>query len=139
MATTTDTSKLSFTELKKHIASMQEQLETAQEALNNKRGEELKVLADGFAKKLEAEGFQISEGIEALSAYLPVGKKRAPRGSKPQASSKPYVSGTVYRNPNGPETWKGGTKGQLPRWLKEALADLDDDKKAARFAELARK
>ncbi len=139
MATATDISNLSFTELKKRIASMQEQLEAAQETLKNKRGEELKVLADGYVKKLEADGFEISEGIEAMSEYLPAGKKRAPRGSKPQAASKPYVIGTEYKNPKGPETWKGGSKGQLPRWLKEALAGLNDDEKSAKFTELVKK
>ncbi len=139
MATATDISNLSFTELKKRIALIQEQLGAAQDALKNKRGEELKVLADGYAKKLEADGFKISEGIEAMSEYLPAGKKRPPRGSKPQAASKPYVVGTVYQNPEGKETWTGGTKGQLPRWLKDVLAKLNDDEKSAKFTELVKK
>ncbi|MBU6261054.1 MAG: hypothetical protein KGO01_21765, partial [Burkholderiales bacterium] len=59
-----DISKLSFPEL--HAL-----LQETQQAINQKRVEEIKVLADGYAKKLQMSGFTIAEGIEALKPYLP--------------------------------------------------------------------
>lgn len=132
MATAPDISKLSYSELKKL-------LDDAQEAIDNKKEEELKVLADGYAKKLTAAGFEITEGIDALQAYLPVARARAPRGTAPARGKKAYVAGTVYGNPGGPETWVGGTKGQLPKWLKPLVAGLEGDALAAKFAQLAKK
>jgi DNA-binding protein H-NS len=132
MATAPDISKLSYSELKKLM-------DDAQQAIDDKKEEELKVLADGYAKKLQAAGFEIVEGIEALSPYLPAARTRAPRGSAPARGAKAYVVGTVYGNPTGPETWTGGTKGQLPKWLKQLVDGLDDTAKAAAFAKLAKK
>ena len=39
-------------------------------ATAERRVEELKVLADGFARKLTANGFSVREGIDALKPYL---------------------------------------------------------------------
>ena len=39
-------------------------------AIAERRVEELKVLADGFARKLAANGFSSREGIDALKPYL---------------------------------------------------------------------
>ncbi|MFN7725800.1 MAG: hypothetical protein ACK5QH_12080 [Rubrivivax sp.] len=45
-------------------------------AIAERRVEELKVLADGYAKKLQMNGFSIREGMDALKPYL---KLRAPK------------------------------------------------------------
>lgn len=39
-------------------------------AIAERRVEELKVLADGYAKKLQMNGFSIREGMDALKPYL---------------------------------------------------------------------
>ena len=63
---------------------------------------------DGFARKLEAAGFTVAEGAEALKPYLP-------------ATSQGRATAPVrYRNPaNHADTWSG--RGRAPKWL----ADLE--------------
>ncbi|MBP6902905.1 MAG: hypothetical protein KBC73_22620 [Burkholderiaceae bacterium] len=39
-------------------------------AIAERRVEELKVLADGFARKLAHNGFSVREGMDALKPYL---------------------------------------------------------------------
>jgi DNA-binding protein H-NS len=46
-------------------------LEQTDAAIAERRIEELKVLADGYAKKLAMNGFSIREGMDALKPYLP--------------------------------------------------------------------
>lgn len=133
MATATpDITKLSYADLLALI-------NTAQEALETKRTNELDVLGNGYVAKLKQMGFTVQEGIDALKPHLGVKTKRVSRGSTSRNKNKPYVAGTVYGNPNGPETWVGGTKGQLPKWLNAELHGLDDAAKATKFSKLAKK
>ena len=127
---------MSFAELQTRIKEMDDERAELEMALHAKRGEELKVLADAYAKKLQAAGFSIAEGVEALTPYDTdsAKRKRAPRGLLGVAS-KGYVSGTVYKDPKSDATWKGGTKGRQPPWLVSALNGASDE--AAAFANLA--
>ncbi len=112
MAATPDVSKLSYSELQKLVAE-------AQERLAAKRVEEIKILADAYAKKAAAAGFTPQEAIDALKPYLPT---KAARGGKSGAVVK-------YRDPANPEnTWSG--KGRPARWLQ---AYLDAGKKKESF------
>ena len=52
------------------LAQLQELLAQTEEAIADRRIEELKVLADGYAKKLAMNGFSIREGMDALKPYL---------------------------------------------------------------------
>lgn len=113
MATTPDISKLSYNELQELIA----QAEAARAA---KKGEELKVLADLYAKKLEAAGFSIEEGIEAIRPYSR--KKRVARGSAAPKTPRPVQEGITYKNPANGEKWKAGGKGRIVGWLAEAIS-----------------
>ncbi|KQV96669.1 H-NS family nucleoid-associated regulatory protein [Pelomonas sp. Root1237] len=74
-----------------------------------KRGEELKVMADGFAKKIQAAGFTVREAIDELEEYdTPAArtKKRSTSATAP-----------LYRDPANPEnTWSG--RGLPAKWLK---------------------
>ena len=104
---TPDVSKMSFAELQKLV-------QEAQARLSEKRDEEIKVLADGYAKKCEMAGFSIQEAIAALEPYLPTKQKRAPR-----KVSEP-VQRVRYRDPaNSDNTWSG--RGRPARWLQEYL------------------
>lgn len=101
MAIPQDVSKLSYAELQKLIAEVNEQIA-------RKRVEEIKVLADAYAKKAVASGFSVKEAIEALKPYLP---KRTTR-------SAPAV--VKYRDPaDSKNTWSG--KGRPPSWLREYI------------------
>jgi DNA-binding protein H-NS len=101
-----DVNKLSFTDLNKL-------LEDTKAAIAHKRVEEIKVLADGFAKKLAIAGFSVREGIAALQPYLPA--KETPRASRPAGDK-----AAKYRNPDNPnETWVGA--GKQPQWFKAQL------------------
>lgn len=130
-----DLSKLTFAELQELAAEAQSMAEA-------KRGEELKVLVDGWAKKAAANGFGPAEVIDEFKRYLPkagASKPRAPRGSVVK-EPKPYVKGVIYKNPAGSETWTGGSLGRQPPWLRALVpATLSVEEKAKKFATLAKK
>ena len=52
------------------MADLQRLLAQTDAAIAERRVEELKVLADGFARKLAVNGFSVKEGIDALKPYL---------------------------------------------------------------------
>lgn len=95
-------------------AELRALLQQTETALGAKRSEELKVLADGYAKKLQMGGFGISEGIEALRPYLPAKAAKAASGSGEPGQPK-------YANPaDASQTWTG--RGKRPNWFNEQLA-----------------
>lgn len=51
------------------LAELQKLLAETDAAIAERRVEELKVLADGFARKLAMNGFSVREGIDALRPY----------------------------------------------------------------------
>lgn len=59
------------------LTALQALLAQTNAAIEDRRVEELKVLADGYAKKLQMNGFEIREGIDALKPYLPAKRPRA--------------------------------------------------------------
>lgn len=99
--TTVDMTKLSYTEL----LSLSEKLD---QEIAAKRTEELKVLADGFAKKVVAAGFSVDEAMSALRPYVEpskTGRRKSP-GKRP----------ALYQDPANPaNTWSG--RGLPARWL----------------------
>ncbi len=98
---------LSYAELRALLAK-------TQAAVTAKRDEELKVLADGYAKKLGINGFSVAEGIEALRPYLP---SKAAKQAASSGAPKP----AKYANPdNATQTWVG--MGKPPGWFKDQLA-----------------
>lgn len=92
-------SKLSYNELRKLADAAMALAET-------KRGEEFKVLADGYAKKAAAGGFSPQEAIDALKPYLPRTGKCG--------------SAVKYRDPADLSNTYGG-KGKRPTWLREYI------------------
>ena len=94
--------------------------------IQDKRGEELKVLADGFAKKVQAAGFSVAEAMGALQPYA----DPASPGKRAAQNAAPKV---LYRDPANPEnTWSG--RGRAARWLAdyEAQGRKRDEFKVAR-------
>ncbi len=67
------------------MADLQRLLAQTDAAIAERRVEELKVLADGFARKLAVNGFSVKEGIDALKPY--VGKNLRPATPPPQDRS----------------------------------------------------
>ncbi len=59
------------------LTALQALLAQTNAAIEDRRVEELKVLADGYAKKLQMNGFAIREGMDALKPYLPTKRDRA--------------------------------------------------------------
>lgn len=97
---TPDVSKLTYAELIQLSKELDSQISA-------KRDEELKVLADGYIKKIQAAGFSVNEALQALAPYA--SKKSLPNASK----TTPFV---MYRDPANPEnTWSG--RGRPARWL----------------------
>lgn len=99
--TSHDVSKLSYSELLNLSKELDQQIAA-------KRAEELKVLADGYLKKMEAAGFTVVEAVQALQPYLgnkSTGKKRGPS-----------TAAVLYRDPSDPSnTWSG--RGRAAKWL----------------------
>lgn len=99
--TTLDISKLSLSELVELSKHLDQQIST-------RRDEELKVLADGYVKKIEAAGFSIVEALEALQPY-----------ASPASSARKRSTGAapvLYRDPANPNnSWSG--RGRAAKWL----------------------
>ncbi|MBB4223957.1 H-NS family nucleoid-associated regulatory protein [Variovorax guangxiensis] len=119
---------MSFAEIQKRIKEMDAERVELEAALQAKRGEEIKVLADAYAKKLQAGGFSIAEGVKALAPYDTAKAKRPGAGPR---SAREVETGTTYKNPETGETWKAGAKGRVVGWLQ---AQIDAGKRAALFA-----
>ena len=119
---------MSYAEIQKRIKDMDAERAELEVALQAKRGEEIKVLADAYAKKLQAGGFSIAEGIKALTPYDTATGKRSGAGPRPPRE---VVTGTTYKNPETGETWIAGAKGRVVGWLQ---AQIDTSKSAAAFA-----
>ena len=67
------------------MADLQRLLAQTDAAIAERRVEELKVLADGFARKLAVNGFSVKEGIDALKPYI--GKNLRPASAPQQGQS----------------------------------------------------
>lgn len=107
MSDQADLTKLSYSQLR-------ELLQQTETALADKRTEELKVLSDGYAKKLAAGGFSVQEGIDALRPYLPAKVAKQSSTGHPTRAAR-------YANPeNSEQTWGG--MGKQPAWFKDQLA-----------------
>lgn len=119
---------MSYAEIQKRIKDMDVERAELEAALQAKRGEEIKVLADAYAKKLQAGGFSISEGIKALAPYDTATAKRSAAAPRPPRE---VVTGTTYKNPETGETWRAGAKGRVVGWLQ---AQIDAGKSASSFA-----
>jgi len=111
-------------------------------ALEVKRVEEIKVLADAYAKKAQAAGFSIREALDALEPYLPAKasrKQRAAKGSAPKREVA-FVRGTTYKDPSGEgKDWTAGGLGAKPKWLKLLVDDLSTEEQKKKYEELAAK
>lgn len=123
-----DASNLSFSEIQRRIKEMDAERVELEAALQAKRGEEIKVLADAYAKKLQAGGFSIAEGLKALEPYDTTKAKRPGTTARPPRE---VVTGTTYKNPETGETWTAGAKGRVVGWLQ---AQIDAGSRAASFA-----
>lgn len=98
-----DVSKLSYAELLQLSKELEQQI-------SEKRDEELKVLVDGFAKKVQASGFTVDEALVALQPYTAATKRK----SNQAGSSAPVL----YRDPSNPEnTWSG--RGRAAKWISD--------------------
>jgi len=122
------TGRVRYAEIQQRIKDMDAERVELEAALQAKRGEEIKVLADAYAKKLQAGGFSISEGIKALAPYDTATAKRSSTAPRPPRE---VETGTTYKNPGTGETWKAGAKGRVVGWLQ---AQIDTGKRAASFA-----
>lgn len=119
---------MSYAEIQKRIKDMDVERAELETALQAKRGEEIKVLADAYAKKLQAGGFSISEGIKALAPYDTATAKRFGAAPRPPRE---VETGMTYKNPETGTTWRAGAKGRVVGWLQ---AQIDAGKRAASFA-----
>ncbi len=109
---TNDVSKLSYAQLLDLSKELDQQIAA-------KRAEELKALADGYIKKMEAAGFSAAEAVDALKPYL----KNSP--AKQRTTS---AAAVLYQDPANPtNTWSG--RGRAAKWLAdyEAQGRLRED------------
>lgn len=108
-----DVAKMSYSDLVALRAKLEQEIEA-------KRDEELKILADGYARKLQAAGFSVEEGIKALLPHTEA-KRRGGVGPSASAATPSSTARVLYRDPANPEnTWSG--RGQPARWLAQYVA-----------------
>jgi DNA-binding protein H-NS len=120
-------------------ATLKRLLDDVSAQIAAKRDNELKTLVNGWAQKAMANGLAIAEVISELQTYLPK-KSGAARvaGGAAVKGEKAYKMGVTYRNPNGSETWTGGTKGRQPPWVREAVPEtLSHADKVTKYSEMA--
>ena len=139
----------SYTDLLKQQEELLKKQAELAALIAEKRGEEIKVLADGYAKKAAAAGFSPQEAIDALMPYLPAKQQkavkaaRAPRAAKGGAGSgkvHPFVRGVTYVDPKGEgKDWTAGLPGAKPKWLAAAVEGLEGDAAKAAYAKFAKK
>lgn len=129
----TDLNKLSFNDLQKQREALLQQQAEIEALLASKRAEEIKVLADGYAKKAAAAGFTPQEAIDALLPYLPAKLQRSVKGgkaAKPAAGPKKYIDSTgaapelntTYKLPDGSMYTTKSKLGRTPDDVQQALA-----------------
>lgn len=103
------------------LQRLQSQLADLETAIQVRQREEIKVLVDGFAKKLDSLGLSIETATEELRAYLPKRTGRASRAAKRSAPGE-FV---LYANPaDRKQTWGG--VGRRPAWVTEFLSKGGD-------------
>jgi DNA-binding protein H-NS len=121
-------------------ATLKRLLDDVSTQIAAKRDNELKTLVNGWAQKAALNGLTVAEVIAEFETYLPKKGGAAPRAAASPAAKgpKPYKVGVVYRNPNGSESWTGGTKGRQPPWLRELVPEtLSHEERVRKFADLA--
>ncbi|MDN4590851.1 hypothetical protein DBA29_20430 [Xenophilus aerolatus] len=106
----------SYADIQKEIAELEKKAQKARELLASRSVEEVKVLVDALARKLQAQGLDIHLAVEELRKYAPA-RRSTPRKER---ADKGTVSAPKYQGPNG-ELWSG--KGHAPRWMKPLLAE----------------
>lgn len=124
------------------FAELQALVQKASAALDKKRVEEIKILADAYSKKAEAAGFSIQEAIDALKPMLPAKaekKKRAARGTATK-KEQPFERGVTYSDPaKEGKDWTAGSTGAKPQWLRAIVEGLSFEEAKAKYASLAKK
>lgn len=107
-----------------------------------KRDNELKTLVNGWAQKAQLNGLTVAEVIAEFQHYLP---KKTPKpnrsaGAADAGDVRAYLFGVTYYNPQGGDSWIGGTKGRQPQWLRALAPEtLPLAERALKFEELSRK
>lgn len=97
-----------------HFELLKAQLAEVEAAIQAKQAEEVKVLVDGFAKKLQSLDLSIESAVEELKFYAPKRRRTASAGN----TSDEFI---LYANPADPrQTWGG--VGRRPAWVTEFLA-----------------
>lgn len=95
------------------LQKLKAQLAEIEAAISSKQAEEVKVLVDGFAKKLNSLDLSIESAIRELQKYAPGRKRRA----EPQQIVDDFV---LYANPANPKQTWGGID-PPPAWVKDYL------------------
>jgi DNA-binding protein H-NS len=112
---------LTLTELMAKQAESIAIAEALANAVAYRRGEEIKVLADGYVKKFQAAGYSVEEGIGALRPYLPAKSDTATRAKRSTAVKGPRkdadstgaspTPGAAYKLSTG-EQWTKAASGK---------------------------
>lgn len=80
-------SPIALNDIEAEIRRLTREREALQEQQSRLRVEELKTLADAYARKLQAAGFSVAEGLAALRPYASVRMQAAPAPAEPIAAA----------------------------------------------------
>ncbi|MDA7418356.1 MbcA/ParS/Xre antitoxin family protein [Xenophilus arseniciresistens] len=93
-------SSFALSDIEAEIRRLTREREALQEQRQKLRVEELKTLADAYARKLQAAGFSVAEGLAALRPYASVRLQAAPdAGAAPAASAAPAAPAPAAASP----------------------------------------
>jgi DNA-binding protein H-NS len=117
---------LSRADLIKERDRLEEERQRIDAEIAAQEKDQLKSLVDAFKVHLKENDFSLEDAIVLLSGT----KARAKRETAaPKITG--YEKDVAYNNPNGDQTWVGGTKGPKPKWLIELLSSGHDFKSLA--------
>ena len=102
-------SQLSEEEIQQRLSSIESDRYALEKALERKRQDSKKELADEIREMIQGRGYELSEILQHLTP------KR--RGTRKSESSRSY---TRYVDPANPENVY--VRGVLPKWMKEQMA-----------------
>ncbi len=117
MATKTASKKLSRAELIQERSRLEIERQRIDAEIAAQSREDLQSLVDAFTMHLRENDFSLADALQLLRGKKARGKRRIAA-----EKVKGYEAGVTYKNPDGDQSWVGGTKGPKPKWLTALLS-----------------
>lgn len=87
---------MTSSEIEKEITRLQAQRDSLEAKRKSVAAEEVKILADAFARKLQSAGLSIADGIEALRPYADLVKSKAKTGIEQSSAASDSIAALAH-------------------------------------------